>query len=168
MRVLAVSKQTVAVEPLRPPAERAVAGLGILLARCLVRRQLLRDAAVRCVGPDHTGLSRSQRYLIAARQRRRRRPGGLTLHRFDLMVPAHLVRPGLCLVQLEPLLAAAVGHPAVQGHVAVIRLCGLVNGQLGLFGSGGRQDGGTMKGEIKPNRSTNQQMGVQKWFKQQQ
>lgn len=65
----------------------------------------------------------------------------------------------MCLVQLKPLLAAAVGHPAVQGHVAIIRLCGLVNGQLGLFGSGGCRDGGTMKGEIKPNHSTNQQMG---------
>lgn len=36
MRVLAVSEQTVAVEPLGPPAEGAVAGLGILLARRLV------------------------------------------------------------------------------------------------------------------------------------
>lgn len=38
-------------------------------------------------------------------------------------------------MELEPLLAAAIGHPAVQRHVAVVRLCRLVDGQLGLLRS---------------------------------
>lgn len=61
-------------------------------------------------------------------------------------VPARLVSPveriAALLVELEPLLAAAVGHAAVQRHVAVVRLRGLVDGQLGLL----RSDGGGGEG----------------------
>lgn len=49
------------------------------------------------------------------------------MRRLDVSVPAHVVGPvegiAALLVDLEPLLAAAIGHSAVQGHVAVVRLC---------------------------------------------
>lgn len=55
-----------------------------------------------------------------------------TPRRLDPRVPAPLVDPVLR-AEPEPLLAAAVGHPTVQRHVAVVRLCGFVDGPLGLF-----------------------------------
>lgn len=69
--------------------------------------------------------------------------------RLDVSVPAHLVSPvqriTSLLVELEPLLAAAIGHPAIQRHVAVVRLRRLVNGQLGFL----RSDGGRKEGESR-------------------
>lgn len=72
------------------------------------------------------------------------------MRRLDVGVPAHLVSPvqriASLLVELEPLLAAAIGHPAVQRHVAVVRLRRLVDGQLGLLRSdGGRKEGDRWK-----------------------
>lgn len=67
----------------------------------------------------------------------------------NLRVPANLVGSAQqiapLLRQLQPLLAAAVGDTAVQGHVAVVRLCGLVDGKLGLLGS--EESEGGIKGE---------------------
>lgn len=79
------------------------------------------------------------------------------MRRLDVGVPAHLVSPvqriASRLVELEPLLAAAIGHPAVQRHVAVVRLRRLVDGQLGLL----RSDGGVAKkgsaGQVERDRN---------------
>lgn len=85
-------------------------------------------------------------HLIAAWQHQSRPARRVTVRRLDVGVPAHLVSPAQRiasqLVELEPLLAAAIGHPAVQRHVAVVRLRRLVDGQLGLLRSdGGRKEG---------------------------
>ena len=37
------------------------------------------------------------------------------------------------IVQLQPLFAALTGDAAIQRHVAVVRLRGLINGQLGFL-----------------------------------
>lgn len=37
-------------------------------------------------------------------------------------------------MELEPLLATAIGHAAIQRHVAVVRFCGFIDGKLGLLG----------------------------------
>lgn len=80
-------------------------------------------------------------HLVAAGQYQPRAKGGLSVHGRDRRGPAGLVSPvqriASLLVELKPLLAAAVGHSAVQRHVAVVRLCGLVDGQLGLLRSEG-------------------------------
>lgn len=66
---------------------------------------------------DH--LVACQRLSCAARR--------VGVRRLDVDVPAHVVGPAVgiaaLLVDLEALLAAAVGHSAIQGHVAVVRLC---------------------------------------------
>lgn len=80
-----------------------------------------------------------------------------------MRVPAHLVGPvqriTSLFVELEPLLAAAIGHPAVQRHVAVVRLRRLVDGQLGLLRSEGGSKGRKVEekaraGEIDRKRET--------------
>lgn len=85
-------------------------------------------------------------HLIVASQHQPGATAHVAVCRLDVRVPAHLVSPvervAALLVELEPLLAAAVGHAAVQRHVAVVRLRGLVDGQLGLL----RSDGGGGEG----------------------
>lgn len=80
-------------------------------------------------------------HLIVASQHQPGAAAHMAMRRLDVRVPAHLVSPvervAALLVELEPLLAAAVGHAAVQRHVAVVCLRGLVDGQLGLFRSSG-------------------------------
>lgn len=78
-------------------------------------------------------------HLIAACQDQSRAAGCVSVCRLGVRVPAHLVssvqRVASLLVELEPLLTAAIGHPAIQRHVAVVSLCRLVNGQLRLLRS---------------------------------
>lgn len=90
-------------------------------------------------------------HLIAACQHQSRGTRCVSVCRLDLSVPAHLVSPvqriTSLLVELEPLLAAAIGHPSVQRHVTVVSLRRLVNGQLGFLGSdGGRKEGESRRG----------------------
>ena len=91
-------------------------------------------------------------HLVAAGQYQPRAEGGLSVHGRDHRGPAGLVSPvqriASLLVELKPLLAAAIGHPAVQRHVAVVRLCGLVDGQLGLF----RSEGVSERGRVEEKR----------------
>lgn len=47
------------------------------------------------------------------------------------------------LVQLQTLLAAFAGDASVQRHVPIVRLCGLINGQLGLLRPDGMRTGST-------------------------
>lgn len=80
-------------------------------------------------------------HLVAAGNHRPRAEGRVKVRRLDAGVPAHLLGPGqqiaALLVELKSLLAAAIGHPAVQRDVAVVCLRRLVDGQFGLLRSGG-------------------------------
>lgn len=66
-------------------------------------------------------------HLIAAGQHQSSAAGCVSVRWLHVRVPAHFVSPvqriTSLLVELEPLLAAAIGHPAVQRHVAVVGLC---------------------------------------------
>lgn len=46
-------------------------------------------------------------------------------------------------MELKTFLAAAIVYPAVKRHVAIIRLCGFIDGKLGLLGS--------VEGELRVN-----------------
>lgn len=86
-------------------------------------------------------------HLLAAGQQQPRAARCVSVRRFDVGAPAHLVSSvqqiTALLVELKPLLTAAIGHTAVQRHVAVVGLRRLVDGQLGLLRSlGGRREAG--------------------------
>lgn len=87
--------------------------------------------------PDHLG---------DAGEQQPRADGGVSVRGLDGSVPARLVGPGRHIAprlgELEPLLAAAVRHAAVQRDVAVVRLGRLVDRQFGLLRSGGGGEGG--------------------------
>ncbi|TNN46083.1 hypothetical protein EYF80_043737 [Liparis tanakae] len=89
--------------------------------------------------------------------------GGVDVRRRDGSGPARLVRPGQQLAarlgELQPLLAAAVGHAAVQRHVAVVRLRRLVDRQFGLLGSGGGEGGGNSREEKAIEEDRHVEMG---------
>lgn len=81
-------------------------------------------------------------------QRQAGATAGVAVRGLDVRAPAGLVGPGQRvaerLVQLQALLAAAVGHAAVQRHVAVVRLRRLVDGQLGLLGPAAEGEAGEL------------------------
>lgn len=78
-------------------------------------------------------------YLIASGQQQSRAARRVSVRGRTVWVPAHLVGSGQSVtslvMQLEPLLTATIGHPAVQWHVTIVCLCGLVDGELRLLRS---------------------------------
>lgn len=78
-------------------------------------------------------------HLFAADQQQSWAAARVAVRGGHARAPARLLRPAQrvtsLLVELKTFLAAAIVYPAVKRHVAIISLCGFIDGKLGLLGS---------------------------------
>lgn len=153
MRTLAVSERTVIVHPFNSSVggeEGAVGDFWVLLTWCFIWHGLLKPTQSASDQIQKRKLHFANALIVnlfAADQQQSWAAARVGVRGGHAWAPAHLLRSAQrvtpLLVELKTFLAAAIVYPAVKRHVAIIRLCGFIDGKLGLLGS--------VEGELRVN-----------------